>query len=542
MKWDRALIVFGVAGLFAGCGGETSTSTNETGNTNWLKECSTDLDCGTLSCYCGSCRETCGGVVDCSSSPEQACAPHSSPEDEPLEDVSASPLLTDDDADITDVTRGPGSSIYVTGGKGKYQSDLSDTYSDFWLAQIDSAGELTWEVREPIDETDSMGISLAYSGSSGAEALTVLSTRYVDGDRTLVRYFDAEGNAVGSEQRAPEFEVTRSHPSSVSFLGGFEADRAVVVPLEAPGDEWPAEFRGVDGGRSSVTDMAVASDGSVAVVGHLGTDPTSNETVPWASGLDSNGSAMWEHAFPVSDRSHCEARGVALANGGVTLVAGECSGNWLKGIARDGSVRWERHFEERIGAIATSGSGYFVSTGTGTRGADALGTLLAFDEQHRLLWRVREAGCEAFHRLIPIDGAVVAVARCDDGIFVGLYRPSMDSEACACGEGPLPLECGCDDDRCIDTAAEARQAYRCMEVPSPPSIETGCGYLSISMSAGLSASTYHYDALTEQLVGFQATNDVAPTSCELGDIPDCPEAVRCTPCLEFATDELPYCD
>jgi hypothetical protein len=530
-----------VLGLLVACGGETTETGTDSGNTNWLKECSTDLDCGALSCYCGTCRETCDGLVDCSANPEQACVAGSNPAEPPSTsvDVSVSPLLLDGDADVTDIARGPESSVYLTGGKGKYIADLANAYSDFWLAQIDSADEIAWEVREPIDEYESVGLSVAYRDG----VVTTLITRFVEDDRTRLRTFSEQGEPISDEALTPEFAVARTHPTPEgTFLGGYGGERALVTSVGDLGGDWPAAFSGVEGSHSSVTDLAVASDGSLSVVGYMGTDPASNESVPWASRIAPNDPGVWDLRFPVSDRSHCEARGVALTRHGVTLVAGECAGNWLKGIATDGTVLWERRFAERVSAVAATATNYFVSTGSGTPGIDSKATLLAFDEQHRLLWRVGEAGCEAFHRLLPMDGAVVAVARCDGGIGLWKYRPEFDADRCSCDGGPVPLECGCTEDDCADTTEEVLQRLQCSGMPSTPTIGTGCGFRSISISRGLGAQTYHYDAITEQLVGFGTINDTSPSECTYGELPDCPDAVTCTPCQELATDDLPYCD
>jgi hypothetical protein len=340
----------------------------------------------------------------------------------------------------------------------------------------------------------------------------------------------------------PEFVVVRSHPSRLgTFLGGFEGDQGLVTPVGEVTQSWPARFAGVVGGHSSATDLAVASDGRVSVVGYVGRDPASNESVPFAGRVAANGSWLWKLEFPVSDRAHCEARGVALAPNDVTLVAGECAGNWLRAISSEGTTLWEHHFEGRLGAIAASDTGYVVSLGTGTPDADAQATLLAFDHSHRLLWRVDEPGCEAFHRLVTVDDAVVAVARCDDGVRLKRYRPVIAGNECVCVGDPLPLECGCDGGECFATPAEALAAQQCADGFWPSYITTGCGYLSVTVISFYEGQTYHYDANTEELVGFVGGSDTAPLWCPVGEIPNCPDAVSCTPCEELATDNLPYC-
>jgi hypothetical protein len=543
MKRYGAIILVGVLGLVAACGAET-TESSETGNTNWLKECATDLDCGTLSCYCGTCREPCGEVVDCSQSPEQACVAGSSPEAPPSvsTQVNVVPLLEDDDTDVQDIALGAFSSVYVTGGKGKYQADFSDAYSDSWVARISYLGNTVWEVREPLPEAESIGISVAYDDNTSLDPVTMLSTRFVDGERTRRRTFDGLEQPVADELLLPEFVVVRPHPSQIrTFLGGFEGDHGLVTPVGEVTQGWPALFMGTEGSRSSATDLAIASDGSVAIVGYVGRDPASNESEPFAGRVLSSGEWIWSFSFSASERAHCEARGVALLPNDVTLVAGECAGNWLRGISIDGAMLWEHYFEGRLGAIAASDTGYVVSMGTGTPGVDAQATLLAFDHSHQLLWRVDEPGCEAFHRLIIDDDAVVAVARCDDGVRLQRYRPAIPGNECVCVGDPLPLECGCGGGECFATPDAALAAYQCDDEFWKPYITTGCGYLSVSASTRYVAQTYHYDANTEEFVGFETFSDAESLECPVGEFPICPEAVTCTPCEELATDNLPYC-
>ncbi len=58
-----------------GCGGSTA-STGKTGSeTNWLRACSADADCGGQACLCGVCSTACSEDFDCSGLQSASCAP-----------------------------------------------------------------------------------------------------------------------------------------------------------------------------------------------------------------------------------------------------------------------------------------------------------------------------------------------------------------------------------------------------------------------------------------------------------------------------------
>ncbi len=72
--WAVTLLVLGFWSLF----GMPSCNQKETpgisGNTNWLKPCVRDADCGTdLLCRCGVCSGACDGTLDCSLPPAEIC-------------------------------------------------------------------------------------------------------------------------------------------------------------------------------------------------------------------------------------------------------------------------------------------------------------------------------------------------------------------------------------------------------------------------------------------------------------------------------------
>ncbi len=54
--------------LIAGCGGPSTNS-----QTNWLRACRLDGDCGTLRCLCGACTRSCSDDTTCTDLPGAAC-------------------------------------------------------------------------------------------------------------------------------------------------------------------------------------------------------------------------------------------------------------------------------------------------------------------------------------------------------------------------------------------------------------------------------------------------------------------------------------
>lgn len=58
------------AGLFSGCQGE---GPQENSNTNWLKECDSTDECGSLVCLCGTCTQSCDTEDDCAGNGASSC-------------------------------------------------------------------------------------------------------------------------------------------------------------------------------------------------------------------------------------------------------------------------------------------------------------------------------------------------------------------------------------------------------------------------------------------------------------------------------------
>lgn len=61
--------------------------------TNWLKSCDADVECGELSCLCGVCTQTCSDNADCSFSDSECRAPEDADTDVACSSAAAEPLL-----------------------------------------------------------------------------------------------------------------------------------------------------------------------------------------------------------------------------------------------------------------------------------------------------------------------------------------------------------------------------------------------------------------------------------------------------------------
>lgn len=72
-----ALLTVGCLACAIACGGETSESSRPLdGETNWLRACATDSECGQGICSCGICTTTCVRTGDCSGNKNGAtCVP-----------------------------------------------------------------------------------------------------------------------------------------------------------------------------------------------------------------------------------------------------------------------------------------------------------------------------------------------------------------------------------------------------------------------------------------------------------------------------------
>jgi hypothetical protein len=69
MKLERCLSALVALAILSSCGASSTSGSNSGGNpgseTHWLAECSSDSECGNLSCYCGLCTRACDDAAQC---------------------------------------------------------------------------------------------------------------------------------------------------------------------------------------------------------------------------------------------------------------------------------------------------------------------------------------------------------------------------------------------------------------------------------------------------------------------------------------------
>jgi hypothetical protein len=421
-----------------GSGGRSNDDKNGSGgDSEEGVACTTSAECGSLSCLCGVCQGECEGAVICSQAEGGVCVGNG-PATEAVA-KSAAFAVRPGQVQGNDIAPGPDGSVLVVGGATPVPIDFGTAYRDFWLARFDARGNPLWQVVEPQDETQSPGQSVTF----GDDLLVItLSTRYVEGSRTLVRQFGIDGTRISDEQLDPELTIARQSPTDEgAWLAGSELSsttggrpflRARVERLGVQTGQWPASFAGLTGSVSAVLALALDDEGNASVSGYLGIDAESNRSVPWVARLSPRGETIFETKIAVSDDSHCSADAIAVTTQGVTLSAGYCEGNWLKAFSPDGKLLWERRFPEPISALASlADGGYLVATGEASNPngsfnpnddwTSAHADLLAFDAEHHLLTRVTEPTCSPFHRILVTPDGVYTLASCGGELEIAKY-------------------------------------------------------------------------------------------------------------------------
>lgn len=415
--------------LTMGCGGNAETTEVASGNTNWLKECVSDDECGELSCACGTCRYECEGAIDCSLEPERAClggggAPQAEAPEVAFEDLNP-------DAYANDLVVDADGAIVLVGGTDFTSFDLSPIYPTFWLAKLDRAGNRLWQYDEapaPDSGESATGLSVALSG----DEIVALTTIYDGLDTPALRSFDAEGTLVDSWSSSPGFTRLASAPGGDLFAAGSRLNEtragrpfssAWVGRLGGDAMVWEQAREGLDGSISDVDVLVADRAGQLLVGGSLGTEPDSNASVPWLARLDPDGAFLWEESLAVPEVSNCNVTAVAFTADGGSLASASCVGPWLRAYDESGEVRWERRFAGPVTALAgIADGGYAVALGQlDIYGGAAGATLLRYDAEHQLLWRAEQSGCYRFERLVATEQGVLALAGCDTGYRLTAY-------------------------------------------------------------------------------------------------------------------------
>jgi hypothetical protein len=401
------------------CGATTRTQESDSGNTNWLKSCDTDQECGDLSCTCGKCRTACAGASDCSLPPADSCLAPASNNPGPPAPVTLREHR-DPDSYANDLAIGDSNSILLVGGTDVANFDLSLIYPTFWLRVLDDQGEERWTyVEPPTDGQPNTGRSVA-PGAYGE--VLALSTIYDGSDTPAIRRFQANGQLLDNWTASPGYTALRSDQGGFLYATGSKLNEfrdgrpftaAWMGRLDAKEAIWEHERSGTDGSISNIVASASDFDGNLVIGGSLGTAYENNASEPYLARLDHEGNFIWEESISLAEETHCDATAVALTKDGGSLAAIGCGPRWVRGYDLGGAVRWERRFAEEVTALAGLGDGgYVVALG----GDEAV--LRRFDAEHELLWEATQAGCTAFTRVAATAEGVVALAGCEPGFVV----------------------------------------------------------------------------------------------------------------------------
>lgn len=412
-----------------GCGGTTSARETESGNTNWLKACDSDADCGDLTCYCGVCQNECEGALVCSLTPSKACvaAPGAAT-------VVPAPKKLFEHVDTNsygnDLALQSDGSVVIVGGTDFAVIDLTPTYPAFWLSKLDADGTPLWDYSVPVvDEQNGPGLSVAVDSSG---EIVTLSTQYDGMDTPKLRRFAQDGSLTDTTLSAPGFTRLRAAPGGDLFAAGSRLieDRAGrpftsawVGRLGAQGTVWEQARLGSDGSISDISAIDADEAGHVVVAGGLGTSAHNNASAPWLGRLDESGAFLWEQNIAIDNPPACSSNLAVLTPSGGSMAAIACAHQAVRSYDAAGTLLWERRFSVGVTAIlGLTDGGYVVALGdenTATAAGDA--QLLRFDARHRLLWQTEQSGCQVFERLARTPRGVLALAGCQPGYALTEY-------------------------------------------------------------------------------------------------------------------------
>lgn len=342
----------------------------------------------------------------------------------------------------TDVAVAPDGSIYVVGRSGYTPQGDGGTYDDRWLAKYDAGGVLQWEVFEPQPLEDFV-YPVAISVDAGGNLLLALIDYSVsDGGDNRVLRFDPDGNELWSTPLSGRpTDVVALPEGGAIAVGGTQDGSAWAQSLDADGSlGWSRTFAGLPMTYSEVTDVALTSDGGVALGGRMGIEVGSSRSRAWAATLElSDGTDRWQ-AFLSDGVATDRVVGMGVAADGSMLAAGWSDTAWVKGLDASGAVQWTwiNDFAPGTESLAVYpdggfavGDGLFVDPEDADRCPNGLGPCPTTMRVMRLhadrtpAWSLETTECHTALVVTPTaDDGLLTLAACydDPSLAMGLYQ------------------------------------------------------------------------------------------------------------------------
>lgn len=342
----------------------------------------------------------------------------------------------------TDVAVAPDGSFYVIGQSGYTAQGDGGSFDDRWLAKYDADGLLQWETFEPQPFEDFVyPVALSVDAAGNLYVALIDYDVTVDGDNRVLM-LGPDGTALWSTSVPGRLGDVVALPGGGAIAVGSQEGAAWAQSLDADGNlGWSRTFDGLPMTYSELTDVALTSDGGVAVGGRLGIEVDSSRSRAWAATLElADGADRWQ-TFLSDGVATDRVVGVGVAADGTMLVAGSSDTAWVLGIDASGAVQWTwiNDVAEGTDSLAVHPDGGFaVGDGLLTDPEDAencldgLGPCPSTMRVVRLhadrtpAWSLQTTECHTALVVTPTaDGGLLTLAACyhdDASLAMGLYQ------------------------------------------------------------------------------------------------------------------------
>jgi cysteine-rich repeat protein len=136
------------------------------------------------------------------------------------------------------------------------------------------------------------------------------------------------------------------------YIGGYQAvsgqsNNALLLRYDAEGKVvWTRSFNGSNNGSDLLTDAALDAEGNVVAVGQVNTAADGHDV--WMRKYSAAGGVMWTRTYGGAAKGHDIAYGVAVASNGSLFVVGtevvtnESNNMWLGKYDADGNLLWSK--------------------------------------------------------------------------------------------------------------------------------------------------------------------------------------------------------